>query len=117
MAARIAIITGASHSIGPSTAQRLARDGFSVVINYSNDAAPAEKRDREIGAAGGRALPFEADLFRKGQIERSHRSIRSAYSARAVGAARDIANAAAFLVGPDGGWINGQILRANDGII
>jgi len=29
----------------------------------------------------------------------------------------DIAAAVAFLVGPDGSWINGQVLRANGGMI
>jgi hypothetical protein len=28
-----------------------------------------------------------------------------------------IANVVAFLAGPDGAWINGQVLRANGGII
>ena len=34
-----------------------------------------------------------------------------------LGQPEDIANAVAFLAGPDGAWINGQILRANGGII
>ena len=34
-----------------------------------------------------------------------------------LGQPEDIANAVAFLAGPDGGWINGQVLRANGGII
>ena len=34
-----------------------------------------------------------------------------------LGQPEDIANVVAFLAGPDGGWINGQILRANGGII
>jgi 3-oxoacyl-[acyl-carrier protein] reductase len=28
----------------------------------------------------------------------------------------DIANVISFLVGPDAGWVNGQILRANGGL-
>ena len=34
-----------------------------------------------------------------------------------LGRPEDIANAVAFLAGPDGGWINGQVLRANGGIV
>ena len=34
-----------------------------------------------------------------------------------LGQPEDIAAAVAFLVGPDGGWVNGQVLRANGGII
>jgi 3-oxoacyl-[acyl-carrier protein] reductase len=29
----------------------------------------------------------------------------------------DIAAAVTFLVGPDGGWINGQVLGANGGLV
>jgi len=29
----------------------------------------------------------------------------------------DIAGVVAFLAGPDGGWVNGQVLRANGGIV
>jgi 3-oxoacyl-[acyl-carrier protein] reductase len=34
-----------------------------------------------------------------------------------LGTPEDIAAAVAFLVGPDGAWINGQVLRANGGMI
>jgi 3-oxoacyl-[acyl-carrier protein] reductase len=34
-----------------------------------------------------------------------------------LGTPRDIAATVAFLAGPDGGWINGQVLRANGGMI
>jgi 3-oxoacyl-[acyl-carrier protein] reductase len=34
-----------------------------------------------------------------------------------LGRPEDIAAVVAFLAGPDGAWINGQVLRANGGII
>ena len=34
-----------------------------------------------------------------------------------LGQPNDVASTVAFLAGPDGGWINGQVLRANGGII
>ena len=33
-----------------------------------------------------------------------------------LGQPDDIAGVVAFLAGPDGGWINGQVLRANGGV-
>jgi 3-oxoacyl-[acyl-carrier protein] reductase len=59
---KVAIITGASRGIGAAIAERLAQDGFSVVINYSNDAGAAEARVRLIQGAGGRATAVKADV-------------------------------------------------------
>jgi 3-oxoacyl-[acyl-carrier protein] reductase len=33
-----------------------------------------------------------------------------------LGQPEDIAGVVAFLAGPDGAWVNGQVLRANGGI-
>ncbi len=59
---RCAIITGSSRGIGAAVAERLARDGFAVVVNYAGSAAAADELAARIAAAGGQAIAVRADV-------------------------------------------------------
>jgi 3-oxoacyl-[acyl-carrier protein] reductase len=67
---RTAIVTGASRGIGRAIATRLARDGFSVVVNGVGDAARADEVVAEIRAARGQATAVQADVSVAADVER-----------------------------------------------
>lgn len=54
------IVTGGSRGIGRAVAIGCAREGADVVVNYRG--GPGEEVVEEIRAAGGRAVPAEADV-------------------------------------------------------
>ena len=67
---RVALVTGSSRGIGRAIALRLAREGFSVAVNYRKRAAEAEDTVRAIRESGGEAEAFQADVSDPGQVDR-----------------------------------------------
>ncbi|MEQ4206628.1 SDR family NAD(P)-dependent oxidoreductase [Actinopolymorpha sp. B9G3] len=65
---RVAFITGAAHGIGRATAQRLAREGASVVVS-DIEADAADKVASALAGDGSRALALCCDVARPDQVE------------------------------------------------
>lgn len=70
---QVAIVTGASSGIGRATAERLARDGATVVVNFSTNAAKAAAVVEHIEALGGKALAIQGDISILDDIRRLFR--------------------------------------------
>lgn len=76
---KIAVVTGASKGIGRACALRLAKDGMTVVVNYSHSDAEAAKTVEEIKAAGGDAVAYKADVSDINQVKEMFKFVSDTY--------------------------------------
>jgi 3-oxoacyl-[acyl-carrier protein] reductase len=61
--------------------------------------------------------PVATELFLNGKSEALVETITKMIPLGRLGRPADIAGVVSFLAGPDGGWVNGQVLRANGGTV
>jgi 3-oxoacyl-[acyl-carrier protein] reductase len=78
---KAAIVTGAARGIGAAVAERLAIDGFAVVINYPSDSTQAEALAHKLERAGGRALCVRADVSDPAAVRRMFDATETAFGA------------------------------------
>ncbi len=76
-----------------------------------------ELRGRSITVNAVAPGPTATDLFLNGKSPELIDRLAKMNPLERLGTPEDIANTVAFLAGPDGGWINGQVLRANGGMV
>jgi len=62
LAGKVAIVTGSGKNIGKCIAEALAAEGAAVVINGRGDRTIVENTAKAINQAGGKAMPFIADV-------------------------------------------------------
>jgi 3-oxoacyl-[acyl-carrier protein] reductase len=66
---RVALITGASRGIGRAVAERLARGGAQIIVNFQTNAAAAAEVVKSIESSGGRAAAFQADVSKVVEVD------------------------------------------------
>lgn len=98
----IALVTGASRGIGAAIAQRLAKDGCHVILNYSSNEAKAREVQTRITEAGGQASLCGFDVANSAQVDEKFDEIAKTYGKLAV------------LVNNAGITIDGLLIRMKD---
>ncbi|MFT5572110.1 MAG: NAD(P)-dependent dehydrogenase (short-subunit alcohol dehydrogenase family) [Cryomorphaceae bacterium] len=65
---KIALITGASHGIGASTAHKLAGLAYDIALNYLGNHKAAERVQAQVQELGVQALLLPADVSQEGAV-------------------------------------------------
>src|SRR5258708_1862533 len=74
-----------------------------------------ELRGRNVSVNAVAPGPIGTELFLSGKTQEKVTELTKLAPLERLGEPEDIANVVSFLAGPDGGWINSQVLRANGG--
>lgn len=76
-----------------------------------------ELRGRDVTVNCVAPGPTATDLFLDGKSDEQIEALAQNPPLQRLGTPEDIASVVAFLAGPGGHWVNGQVLRANGGMI
>jgi 3-oxoacyl-[acyl-carrier protein] reductase len=93
---------------GPYIASKAGVEGLVRVLNN-------ELRGRNISVNAVAPGPVATELFLKDKSQAQIEQFSKLAPLERLGQPEDVANVVSFLAGPDGGWVNGQVLRANGG--
>ena len=104
------VIAKAFPTYGPYIASKAGVEGLVHVLAN-------ELRGRDVTVNAVAPGPVATELFLTGKAEAQIEQLRKLPPLERLGQPEDIANVVSFLAGPDGGWVNGQVLRANGGFV
>jgi 3-oxoacyl-[acyl-carrier protein] reductase len=102
------VIAKSLPTYGPYIASKAGVEGLVHVLAN-------ELRGRNITVNAVAPGPVGTELFLKGKSEAQVEEFKKLNPLERLGTPEDIAKVVSFLAGPDGGWVNSQVLRANGG--
>ena len=76
---KVAVITGASKSIGSAIAKAFAAEGAGIVVNFAASRRDADAVVADIAATGGKAYAIQADVSKPGEVKRLIADTRGAF--------------------------------------
>jgi 3-oxoacyl-[acyl-carrier protein] reductase len=106
-----------------SSVKTLAFAGYSIyaatkgAVEAMTNIFAKELRGRNITVNAVAPGPTATELFLKDKTPEQIEHLAKMPPLERLGTPEDIANVVAFLVGPEAGWVNGQTLRVNGGLI
>ncbi|MEV8521548.1 SDR family oxidoreductase [Dyella marensis] len=104
------VIGKAFPTYGPYIASKAGVEGLVHVLAN-------ELRGRNVAVNAIAPGPVGTELFYQGKSEQQIAQIANLAPMERLGTPDDIAHAVAFLAGPDGAWVNAQVLRVNGGMV
>lgn len=104
------VLGTARPGFGPYAASKGAVEALTLTLAH-------ELGDRDVTVNTVAPGQTVTDTFRKLQTDAEIRRFINAVPLGRLGRPNDIANVVAFLASPQGHWINGQVIRANGGIL
>lgn len=102
------VIAKSFPSYGPYIASKAGVEGLVHVLAN-------ELRGRGITVNAVAPGPVGTELFLDGKTPGQIAQLSKAAPLERLGTPQDIAGVVSFLAGPDGGWVNSQVIRANGG--
>jgi 3-oxoacyl-[acyl-carrier protein] reductase len=102
------VIAKSFPNYGPYIASKAGVEGLVRVLAN-------ELRGRNITVNAVAPGPIPTELFLKGKTQEQIEQFRKLPPLERLGQAEDVAGVVSFLAGPDGAWVNAQVLRANGG--